>query len=406
MGILYIILSAALPLTAAAAPAELPKAERSARLKAPSSESGRSPLSERARNLGILIGRFPPGPYDAITDVKGVKVGHLTLSSGEGALIPGKGPVRTGVTVVVPADGDLWNSKVFAGSFVLNGNGEAAGLMWIQESGILETPIALTNTLSVGAAQQGLVEAALRAHPAIGISDDTLTPVVIECDDGSLNDIRGRHVKPEHVLEALDAASSGPVAEGAVGAGTGMSSYDFKGGIGTASRVLPKESGGYTVGILLNANHGGRASLRVKGAPVGAEIQDLMPVSHQDGSIIAVVATDAPLDSRQLSRLAKRAMLGVFRTGAVAYHGSGDLALAFSTANRVPHHPKERMLRLEVLSDFHLDDLFEAASDAAEEAVFNALLAAKTTVGRDGNTAYALPHDRLKSILRKYRVIE
>lgn len=361
--------------------------------------------SERARDLGIVIGRFSPGPLDAVTDVKGVKVGHVTLVSGEGRLAPGKGPVRTGVTVILPAEGDLWESKVFAGSFVLNGNGEATGLMWLQESGILETPIALTNTLSVGAAQQGLVEWMLKSHPGVGVSDDTLTPVALECDDGALNDIRGRHVKPEHVLQAIDGAAAGPVAEGGVGAGTGMISYEFKGGIGTASRALPKDSGGYTLGVLVNANHGSRATLRIKGAPVGEEIQDLLPESHHDGSIVVIVATDAPLDARQLSRLSKRAMLGLARTGAVAYHGSGDVAIAFSTANRIPHYPKERTLRLEVLSDFHMDDLFEAAAEATEEAVVNALLAAKTTVGRDGNTAYALPHDRLKQLLRKYRVV-
>jgi len=361
--------------------------------------------AERCRDLGIVIGRFSPGALDAITDVKGVKVGHVTLVSGEGKLSPGKGPVRTGVTVIVPAEGDIWTSKVFAGSFVLNGNGEATGLMWLQESGILETPIALTNTLSVGAVQQGLVEWMLRSHPAVGISDDTLTPVVLECDDGALNDIRGRHVKLDHALQALDAAAGGPVAEGAVGAGTGMMSYEFKGGIGTASRVLPKDSGGFTIGVLVNANHGGRATFRIKGAPVGEEIQDLMPVSNRDGSIVVIVATDAPLDPRQLARLAKRAMMGLARTGAVAYHGSGDVAISFSTANRVPHYPKERTFRVELLSDFHIDDLFEAAADATEEAVINALLAAKTTVGRDGNTAFALPHERLKGLLKKYHVV-
>lgn len=361
--------------------------------------------AERARDLGILIGQYDTGRFDAITDVAGVKVGHTTLISGEGELVPGKGPVRTGVTVIVPAAGDLWTSKVYAGSFVLNGNGEAAGLMWIQESGILETPIALTNTLSVGTVQKALVDWMIKDRPRIGIDDDTLTPVVLECDDGSLNDIRGQHVKREHVYDALMNASGGKVEEGAVGAGTGMISYEFKGGIGTASRVLPKAEGGYTVGVLVNANHGLRQTLRVLGAPVGREITDLKPQYRKEGSIVVVIATDAPLESRQLSRLAKRAMLGIARTGSVAYHGSGDVAIAFSTGNRIPHHPDHRLLNLTLLSDFNLDDLFEATADAAEEAVINALLGGRIIVGRDGNTVHGLPHDRLKAALKKYKVV-
>ncbi|MFH1724799.1 MAG: P1 family peptidase [Elusimicrobiota bacterium] len=355
----------------------------------------------RARDLGIIIGRYPPGRLNAITDVRGVRVGHLTLVSGEGKLRPGKGPVRTGVTVIVPAEGDFWNLKVQAGSFVLNGNGSATGLMWIGESGNLEVPIALTNTLSVSDVHRGVIDWMLNKYPAVGVSDDTVVPVVLECDDSTLNDIRGRHVKPEHVLQALEKASSGPVPEGAVGAGTGMMAYEFKGGIGTASRLLPKKVGSYTVGVLVNANHGERHTLRVLGVPVGKEIKDLMPVERKDGSIILIAATDAPLTARQLNRVAKRVMLGLARTGAVAHHGSGDVAVAFSTANRIPHYPKEPLVELKVLSDAWLDDLFEAAEDAAEEAVLNALLAADTVVGRDGNTAYALPHDRLTSLLRE-----
>lgn len=362
--------------------------------------------AERARDMGILIGEFAPGRLNAITDVAGVRVGHVTLVSGDGKLIPGSGPVRTGVTVVLPSAGDPWRAKLAAGSFVLNGNGEAAGLMWIQESGILETPIALTNTLSVSAAQKALVDWMLARHPGIGVNDDTLTPVVLECDDGTLNDIRGQHVKAGHVLEAMVKASSGPVEEGAVGAGAGMISYEFKAGIGTSSRVLPQDQGGYTVAVLLNANHGRRATLRVLGAPVGRSIKDLKPKEAQEGSVVLILATDAPLDSRQLSRLAKRAMLGLARSGSVAYHGSGDVAIAFSTANKIPHYPKEGVLTLKILSDFKLDELFEAAADAAEESGLNALLAARDTVGRDGNTAYALPHDRLKKLLRRHRLLQ
>lgn len=356
----------------------------------------------RARELGIVIGTRPPGALDAITDVAGVRVGHVALvdaSTGPHAL-------RTGVTAVVPAAGDLWNGKLYAGAFVLNGNGEAAGLMWVQESGILETPVALTNTLAVGAVQEGLVRHMLSAHPKIGVSDDTLTPVVFECDDSSLSDIRALAVRPEHALRALDAAQGGPVAEGPVGAGTGMTSYEFKGGIGTASRVLSKEEGGWTVGVLVNANHGARETLRVGGVEVGRELTDLKPRYKQDGSIVVLLATDAPLESRQLSRLAKRAMLGLARTGAVAYHGSGDVALAWSTANRLPHYPKDGVLTVRVLSDFHLDPLFEAAAEAAEEAVVNALLAGKTSVGRDGNTVHALPVDRLLESLKRHRALK
>lgn len=359
----------------------------------------------RARDLGIIIGRHAAGRRNAVTDVRGVRVGHATLVRGRGRLVAGKGPVRTGVTVVIPAAGDVWKSKLMAGGFVLNGNGEAAGLMWVLESGVLETPIALTNTLGVGTVQKALVDWMLRSHPDIGVGDDTLSPVVMECDDGSLNDIRGQHVKPPHVFAALRSARGGPVAEGAVGAGTGMMCYEFKGGIGTSSRRLSRKQGGYTVGVLLNANNGKRHLLRVKGAPVGEAITDLRPGKPQEGSITVVVATDAPLDGRQLSRLARRAMLGIARTGAVAAHGSGDVAVAFSTANRVPHYPKKPTYRVRLLSDFHIDPLFEAAADAAEESVLNALLAAKTVTGRDGNTAHALPQDRLLQLLRRHRVL-
>lgn len=359
----------------------------------------------RARDLGIVIGRQPAGRHNAITDVRGVRVGHATLVRGHGRLVPGKGPVRTGVTVILPAEGDVWKSKLAAGGFVLNGNGEAAGLMWVLESGVLETPIALTNTLNVGTVQKSLVDWMLRSHPAIGVDDDTLSPVVMECDDGSLNDIRGQHVKPRHVFAALRSARRGPVAEGAVGAGTGMMAYEFKGGIGTSSRRLSRRQGGYTAGVLLNANNGKRHLLRIKGVPVGEAITDLRPGKPQEGSIVVVVATDAPLDGRQLCRLARRAMLGVARTGAVAAHGSGDVAVAFSTANRIPHSPERPTYRARCLSDFHIDPLFEAAADAAEESVLNAMLAAPTVTGRDGNAVFALPQDRLLRLLRRHRVL-
>jgi D-aminopeptidase len=358
-----------------------------------------TPSRKRLRDFGVHIGGLEPGPFNAITDVAGVRIGHVTLDRGDGKLKVGEGPVRTGVTAIIPADGDLWNQKLAAGSFVLNGTGEAAGLMWVQESGILENPIVFTNTLSVSAAHIGLLEWMLDRYPGLGINDDTPTPMVLECDDSTLNDSRGMHVTPGHVKEALAIASTGPVAEGCVGAGTGMMTYDFKGGIGTASRRLPAEKGGYTVGVILNSNHGRRHNLRVKGHPVGQMIPYLMPTRGQEGSITVVVATDAPCDARQLSRLAKRAMLGVGRTGGIAYHGSGDVAVAFSTANRIPHYPDQAEYTARAISDFWMNDLFEAAADCTEESVLNAMLAAKTVIGRDGNTAHALPHDRLEVIL-------
>ncbi len=357
---------------------------------------------ERARDLGINIGQFEAGKFNAITDVPFVRVGHTTVKFSDGKLVPGKGPARTGVTVIIPIDGDLWKSKINAGSFVLNGNGEATGLMWVEESGIIETPIALTNTLNVGKVQTALVKWMIKNNPLIGIADDTLTPIVFECDDSTLNDIQGMHVNEEHVFSAIKNAKGGPVEEGSVGAGTGMIAYEFKGGIGTSSRMLPKEKGGYTIGVLVNANHGRRKNLRILGHEVGKDLYDVVPRAYQEGSIILIVATDAPLDSRQLKRLSKRVMLGLARTGAIAQHGSGDVALSFSTANRVPHYPDKPEYTIRVLSDFYIDPIFEAAADAAEEAVINSLLAAKDMVGRDSKKVYALPHDKLKEILKKY----
>ncbi|MCP9469755.1 MAG: P1 family peptidase [Nitrospira sp.] len=361
-------------------------------------------VRQRARELGIVVGRYQPGPFNAITDVAGVKVGHRTLVRGEGALKPGEGPVRTGVTVIVPRE-DVWRKKVPAGSFVLNGTGEMTGLSWVAESGFLEYPIALTNTLNVPRVANGVISWMIKRYPAIGISDDTLTPVVAECDDGRLNDIQGRHVSEADVVAALDGAESGPVQEGAVGAGTGMIAYGFKGGIGTSSRTLPLQEGGYTVGVLVNANHGRRHELVMNGVPVGRLYESALPRAESlgsgphEGSIIIIIATDAPLDSRQLGRLAKRAALGLARTGATARHGSGDFILAFSTANVIPHYPKEPTYTLTHLADVHLNPLITATVEATEEAVLNALTMATTTIGRDGYRAEAIDLDRLKVIL-------
>lgn len=376
-----------------------------------SAEAGLDPHSERrmrVRDLGLIVGQYQPGPLNAITDVAGVKVGHTTLIKGDGPLKPGDGPVRTGVTVIIPRD-DVWHKKVPAGSFVLNGTGEMTGLSWVTESGFLEYPIALTNTLNVPRVANGIMSWMIRQYPEIGITDDTLTPVVAECDDGRLNDIQGRHVSEADVATALDGASSGPVTEGTVGAGTGMVSYGFKGGIGTASRRLSDKDGGYTLGVLVNANHGRRAELIMSGIPIGqlydgattrtSETFDGRNPGASEGSIIVVIATDAPLDARQLTRLAKRAALGLARTGSTARHGSGDFMLAFSTGNVIPHYPKEPTYTVTHLADTHLNPLFTATVEATEEAVLNALTMATSVVGRDGNRVEAISLDRLRSLM-------
>ena len=358
----------------------------------------------RARALGIVVGSYTPGPLNAITDVAGVTVGQTTLISGAGPLKPGLGPIRTGVTVVIPRD-DVWHKKVPAGSFVLNGTGEMTGLAWISESGFLEYPIALTNTLNVPRVANGVMNWMIARYPEIGITDDTLTPVVAECDDGRLNDIQGRHVSEADVVQALDSASAGVVQEGSVGAGTGMVSYGFKGGIGTSSRRLPETEGNYTIGVLVNANHGRRPELAMDGVPVGRLYEAIPPVTQvlspgqSEGSIIVIVATDAPLDSRQLTRLAKRAALGLARTGSTARHGSGDFMLAFSTANVIPHYPKDRTYTLTQLADTHMNPLITATVEATEEAVLNALTMATTVVGRDGHRVEAISLTRLRTIL-------
>lgn len=372
-------------------------------LSAASAESEQG--QKRLRELGIAIGQYQPGRLNAITDVAGVKVGHRTLISGEGPLKPGEGPVRTGVTVIIPRD-DVWHQKVPAGAFVLNGTGEMTGLAWVAESGFLEYPIALTNTLNVPRVANGVMSWMIRQYPEIGITDDTLTPVVAECDDSRLNDSQGRHVSEQDVIAALDGASNGSVQEGTVGAGTGMVSYGFKGGIGTSSRQLSDKEGGYTVGVLVNANHGRRPELIVNGIPVGkrydppVQMSEALIPAQSEGSIIIVIATDAPLDSRQLTRLAKRAALGLARTGSTARHGSGDFMLAFSTANIIPHYPKEPTFPMTHLADTHLNPLISATVEATEEAILNALTMATTVVGRDDHRAEAIDLSRLTSLLQ------
>ncbi|MFL5779598.1 MAG: P1 family peptidase [Chloroflexota bacterium] len=377
-----------------------------------------------ARDLGVVIGRLPAGPNDAITDVAGVRVGHATLIEGDGPLVVGQGPVRTGVTVVLPR-GDDPVEPVFAGCHRLNGNGELTGLEWIREAGILAGPVALTNTHSVGIVRDALVAASVGEHEPD--EDWWSLPVVGETWDGLLNDINGFHVRAEHVSSALADARSGPVSQGNVGAGTGIVCHEFKGGIGTASRVLDRRFGAFTVGVLVQANHGRREWLRIDGVPVGDEIPSSevpSPYDHQrprtkrtgvargSGSIIAVVATDAPLLPHQCERLAQRAGLGIARAGGTGGHSSGDLFLAFATGNRLPRSRelaegqfdrRPTTYSAEWVNDLVIDELFGATVEATEAAIVNALLAAETMTGRDGITAHALPHARLLELLGRYR---
>ncbi len=362
----------------------------------------------RLRTLGIAPGVLPTGQWNAITDVPGVRVGHATIVSGAGALEMGSGPARTGVTAIHPHEDSAWRWQVPAAIEVLNGAGEMTGRSLVDEFGVLGSPILITNTLSVGEVHRATVDWMVRQHPQIG-PDGWVAPVVAETYDGWLSDIAGQHVTRKHVRDALDEASSGPVAEGNVGGGTGMMLYGFKGGIGTASRVVTIGDSTYTVGVLVQGNCGARHQLRVDGVPVGQEISDLRwqtsaptagdasPGSEarpgRDGSIIIVIATDAPLSDRQLSRLCRRGMLGLARTGSVAGHGSGDIVIAFSNAlaNRQDVEDRSPLLVRTQVNDLQINDLFEATVEATEEAVLNALIAAETTTGRDDHTVFALP---------------
>jgi len=357
----------------------------------------------KAPALGIRIGTLPAGKNDAITDVAGVRVGQVTHVQGQGKLVPGVGPVRTGITAIIPRT-DVWHHRLFAAAWPLNGNGEMTGTLWINESGWLEVPILLTDTLSVGRVDDGVISWMTKKYPGIGTEDVPL-PVVAEINDGFLNDQAGRHNLPADAGAALDAAASGPVAQGGVGAGTGAVAYAFHGGIGTASRVVAASDGGYTVGVLVNINtFGRRQDFRIDGVPVGAQIKDLQPLEPHaaDGSIIIVVATDAPLLHEQLLDIAKHASLGLARTGGSSRESSGDLIIAFSTANDVPYGAKALSYTAKALDRGHINPLFWATIEATDEAIVNALLSATTMVGRDGNTVYALPHDRVLEIMHRY----
>ncbi len=354
----------------------------------------------RARDHGVAIGPRPTGPLNSITDVEGVLVGHATVSS-DGPLV-----ARTGVTVVMPNGGRIFDERVVGAAFVLNGAGELSGITQVREWGLLETPIALTNTMSVGACSQGIVDYMMDRHDSIGHEADVLIPIVGECDDSWLNDVAGRHVLPEHVSQAIADASDGPVAEGGVGAGTGMITCDLKSGIGTSSRVVTIGGERFTVGALVLSNFGTIEQLRIDGMPLGRHLaRDWAPELRRVenyGSIVCVIATDAPLGPHQLERLAKRAALGVGRCGSTAHHGSGELMLAFSTANVVPRDQSVHRFTWSLLADHAINDLYEATVDVTEEAIMNALFAGAETTGRLGRVIRALPIDELERLYARW----
>lgn len=358
-------------------------------------------LKTRARDIGVPFEGLP-GQLNAITDVEGVEVGHSTLILGDGPLKRGVGPVRTGVTAVLPR-GKRRGDPAFAGWFSLNGRGEMTGTTWVEESGLLEGPVMLTNTLSVGVVRDAVVAWYMTRGPKTPLP--LTKPVVAETWDGYLNDIFGFHIKQEHAFDALDNARTGPVAEGNVGGGTGMICHEFKGGIGTASRKLNEKHGGYTVGVLVQANYGRREQLRIAGVPVGREITDstIWP-KQESSSIIVAAATDAPLLPHQLKRVARRIGLGIARNGGTSENGSGDIFIAFSTANA--QASQQDKISLTMIPNSDMDPIFEATIQATEEAIINALIAAETMTGIDNHVVVRIPYDRLKNVLKKYNRLD
>ena len=356
--------------------------------------------AQRARELGVPF-EGTPGPLDSITDVKGVEVGFRTLISGDGKLEVGTGPVRTGVTAIFPR-GKSAVDPVFAGWFTENGNGEMTGTTWVEESGFLYGPVMITNTHSVVVVRDAVIAWQFKHGTPIPPDDWWSLPVVAETWDGYLNDINGFHVKQEDAFAAMEDAHAGPIAEGNVGGGTGMICFEFKGGTGTASRTLTEKQGGYTVGVLVQCNFGTRHLLRVAGTPVGTEVPGKPVWDDDTGSIIVVVATDAPLLPTQLKRIARRVTLGLGRLGSISGDGSGDIFIAFSTANSGAGLADKKPAALQMLPNARMDALFEATVQATEEAVVNALVAAKTMTGVNGRMVEALPHDRLREVLKKY----
>jgi D-aminopeptidase len=344
---------------------------------------------QRLRSLGISVGTVPTGRHNAITDVAGVSVGHTTVIEGKN--------VRTGVTAILPRSGNIFEEPLIGGHFVLNGAGEISGLTQLSEWGLIETPILLTNTLSVGAVSHGTVQHMVEQFPGIGSRQDVVIPLVGECDDSFLNDIAGDWITSEHVYNALNSATDGPVEEGSVGSGTGMVTCDLKAGIGTSSRVLPAEDGGFTVGILVMSNFGRLEDLRVDGMPVGPLVKEVLGEIERRrslyGSIIAIIATDAPLTSRQINRVCKRVALGIGRVGSYAAHGSGEIILGFSTAQTIRRGSKALTHEMRMLDDTRMNPLYRAAIECTEEAILNALCASNSMTGVRGNVCPALPLD-------------
>lgn len=359
----------------------------------------------RAREAGVILGTMEPGPLNAITDVPDVRVGHVTLIEGSGPLRRGHGPIRTGVTAILPHGGNLFREKVPAGIFVLNGFGKCFGQEQIEEFGAIESPIMMTGTMNVGIVADGVAEYMMSSNPDIAVTTSTANALVTECSDAYLNDMQGRHVRQQHVREAIERAASGPVEEGTVGAGTGMSLYGFKGGIGTASRRLPGELGGFTVGVMVLGNFGRRDQLSIAGIPVGRALADWRPpeTMRDTGSCIVLLATDAPMLDRALRRLARRAALGLARTGSLAGNTSGDFIVAFSNAVRLPHDSEELLVTLQHVTEGGrlIDALIQASVEATEEAVVNTLFRATTLDGWDDHVRYALPLDLTLDLLRK-----
>ncbi len=364
---------------------------------------------QRVRDLGLTIGEYSPGPLNAITDVPGVKVGHSTLIEGSGRRKPGNGPVRTGVTVIVPND-DIYQRKLVSGGFILSGAGEVAGMTQLQEWGLIETPIALTNTLSVGRVSDSVVKWMAEKYQSIRELQEVIIPVVGECDDSFLNDAVGLHIKPQHVFAALDTAASGPVLEGAVGAGTGMICCDFKGGIGTSSRVIPLGSDNYTIGVLVQSNFGVMEHLRMDGYPVGrvfAASQGLYSRRVNNyGSIIVVVGTNMPLTAQQINRLCRRAALGIGRVGSYGAHSSGEIIIGFTTANEIPRVAPTPVRSYNMVLDTFLDPAYKGVIEATEEAILNSLTMAVDMEGAGGNKVPAIQLPLLQGLLGHYNSVK
>lgn len=363
----------------------------------------------RFRDLIPIKHHLPTGQQNAITDIAGVKIGHTTRIEGNGTLTIGEGPIRTGITAILPHNGNIFREKVPAAVYTINGYGKATGFEQVRHLGVIETPICLTNTLNVGKVWDALVAYSIRENPDIAIRTSNVSPVVGECNDNYLSDGQGRHIHESHVLNAIDSATT-QVAEGCVGAGTGTVCYGFKGGIGTASRTVL--DGEYTVGVLVQTNFGRTAELQILGVPVGQYFVD-NPPHATDGSIMIVIATDAPMTSRQLERMAKRAAFGLGRTGTVCHNGSGDFVIAFSTQNRRAHDSTEIVNNVQLINEEGtvgnstvIDQFFRAVVECVEESIYNALTSAITMTGRDGHTYHALPHDKLLELMHYYRRID